>query len=148
MSSAHGERLVWNLTERAIVGLVSLGIMLAIGVGGWSLKMQVSSASEIRELRNTVESAMEQSSLRDQHNRESREQLKDRIISLEQWGPAYGPRVTTKDLDARMESVMGTYAQLYEQLVSTIEKLGDTLNQQTALMARFDERLKRMEGNP
>lgn len=143
----RGEELMWHLTSKAIVGLVGIGITLAIAVGGWSLKMQMESATQLREMRASFDSSIRQAHSQNEVSAAERQRLEQRIVALEQWGPKYGPRVTTKDLDARMQEVMDTYAKLYDRLVITTERLSETLTAQTTLLARFDERLKRMEDN-
>jgi ABC-type transporter Mla subunit MlaD len=143
-----GQELIWHLTGKALVGIISLGVGIAVAVGGWSLKMQMDSANQIRDLNSSVESLLKSVEKDREHNENERHDLEKRIIALEQWGPAHGPRVTTNDLDKRMETLMATYAQLYDQLVNTLEKLSETTNKQAELIARFDERIKRMEAKP
>ena len=137
--------LIWNLTGKAITGLAGLGITAAIAVGGWSLKMQNDTSDGLNELSTslrllTVEVTNIERRWVEQMERlaERDRSYESRLAALEQFGPGSGPRVTPAQLDTKI-------ADAIESTNRVIDRLATTIQNQTVLLARYDERINRLE---
>ena len=139
--------LIWHLTGRAITGLAGLGIATAIGVGGWSLKMQLETGEQLNELSTTIRIlAIEVTNGEKRWTEQQARQIeRDKVYEhrlgiLEQFGPGSGPRVTPDALDSKIADAVESTNRILDRLTITIQN-------QTVLLARLDERVNQLEKN-